>query len=140
MNRALVYHGKGDVRLESLPDPTPPDGRGVVVRVQHTAICGSDLHLYHGTLPVPPGYTLGHEFIGEIVETGRDVRSFKSGDRVLVSGVIGCGECRACAGGHPSRWPKVIVTAPDRRTAVRASAERAPTAIPCSERSSTSTA
>jgi 2-desacetyl-2-hydroxyethyl bacteriochlorophyllide A dehydrogenase len=103
MNRALVYHGKGDVRLESLPDPAPPDGRGAILRVQHTAICGSDLHLYHGTLPVPPGFTLGHEFIGEIVETGRDVRGFKSGERVLVSGVIGCGECRTCAAGHPIR-------------------------------------
>jgi len=103
MNRALVFHGKGDVRVESLPDPTPPDSRGAVVRVEHTAICGSDLHLYHGALPVPPGFVLGHEFIGEVVETGRDVRDFKSGDRVLVSGVIGCGECPACAGGHPIR-------------------------------------
>ena len=103
MNRALVYHGARDVRLESLPDPTPPDSCGAVVRVQHTAICGSDLHLYHGSLPVPPGFTLGHEFIGEVVETGRDVRGFRAGERVLVSGVIGCGECRACAGGHPVR-------------------------------------
>jgi 2-desacetyl-2-hydroxyethyl bacteriochlorophyllide A dehydrogenase len=103
MNRALVYHGKGDVRLESLPDPTPPDSRGAIVRVEHTAICGSDLHLYHGALPVPPGFTLGHEFIGEVVEVGRDVVGFKTGERVLVSGVIGCGECRQCAGGHPIR-------------------------------------
>jgi len=103
MNRALVYHGKADVRVESLPDPTPPDSRGVIVRVERTAICGSDLHLYHGTLPVPPGFTLGHEFVGEIVETGRDVRRFRTGERVIVSGVIGCGECRACAEGHPIR-------------------------------------
>ncbi len=103
MNRALVYHGARDVRLESLPDPTPPDSRGAIVRVTHTAICGSDLHLYHGALPVPPGFTLGHEFIGEVVETGRDVRGFKSGERVLVSGVIGCGDCRMCASGHPVR-------------------------------------
>jgi 2-desacetyl-2-hydroxyethyl bacteriochlorophyllide A dehydrogenase len=103
MNRALVYHGKADIRLEKLPDPTPPDSRGVIVRVERTAICGSDLHLYHGTLPVPPGFTLGHEFVGEVVETGRDVRHFRTGDRVIVSGVIGCGECRACAGGHPIR-------------------------------------
>ncbi len=103
MNRALVFHGKADVRLESLPDPRPSDSRGVVVRVERTAICGSDLHLYHGTLPIPPGFTLGHEFVGEIVETGRDVRKFRTGDRVIVSGVIGCGECRACAGGHPIR-------------------------------------
>lgn len=103
MNRALVFHGKADVRLESLPDPTPPDSRGAIVRVERTAICGSDLHLYHGTLPIPPGFTLGHEFVGEIVETGRDVRRFRSGDRVIVSGVIGCGGCGACAGGHPIR-------------------------------------
>jgi 2-desacetyl-2-hydroxyethyl bacteriochlorophyllide A dehydrogenase len=103
MNRALVYHGKADIRLEKLPDPTPGDTRGVIVRVERTAICGSDLHLYHGTLPVPPGFTLGHEFVGEVVETGSDVRLFRTGDRVIVSGVIGCGECRACAGGHPIR-------------------------------------
>jgi len=103
MNRALVFHGKADVRLESLPDPTPPDSRGAVVRVDRTAICGSDLHLYHGTLPIPPGFTLGHEFVGEIVETGRDVRKFRTGDRVIVSGVIGCGECRPCSEGHPIR-------------------------------------
>ncbi|MEX2207171.1 MAG: alcohol dehydrogenase family protein [Myxococcota bacterium] len=103
MNRALVYHGKADVRVESLPDPTPPDPRGVVVRVERTAICGSDLHLYHGNLPVPPGFTLGHEFVGEIVEAGSEVRKFRTGDRVIVSGVIGCGECRACAGGQPIR-------------------------------------
>ena len=103
MNRSLVFHGKADVRLESLPDPTPPDSRGAIVRVERTAICGSDLHLYHGTLPIAPGFTLGHEFVGEIVEAGRDVRRFRSGERVIVSGVIGCGECRACGAGHPVR-------------------------------------
>jgi threonine dehydrogenase-like Zn-dependent dehydrogenase len=103
MNRALVYHGKADVRVESLPDPAPRDARGVVVRVERTAICGSDLHLYHGNLPIPPGFTLGHEFVGEVVEAGSDVRKFRAGDRVIVSGVIGCGECRACAAGHPIR-------------------------------------
>jgi len=103
MHRALVYHGKADVRLERCPDPTPPDARGVVVRVERTAICGSDLHLYHGHMPVPPGFTLGHEFVGEIVETGSEVRKFRTGDRVIVSGVIGCGECRACVGLRPIR-------------------------------------
>ncbi len=103
MIRALVYHGKADVRLESLPDPTPRDSRSVVVRVERTAICGSDLHLYHGTLPVPPGFTLGHESIGEIVETGSDVRRFRTGDRVIVSGAIGCGLCGPCTAGHPVR-------------------------------------
>lgn len=103
MNRALVYHGKGDVRLETLPDPTPPDAGGVVVRVESTAICGSDLHLYHGALPVAPGFALGHEFVGEIVEAGSAVHRFKTGDRVIVSGVIGCGACATCAAGHPIR-------------------------------------
>lgn len=103
MHRALVYHGKADVRLETLPDPTPRDSRSVIVRVERTAICGSDLHLYHGTLPVLPGFTLGHESIGEIVETGRDVRRFRTGERVIVSGAIGCGECVECTGFHPIR-------------------------------------
>lgn len=101
--RGLVLHGPGDVRVESLPDPSPEDGRGAVVRVERTALCGSDLHLYHGTMPVPEGVRLGHEFVGEVVETGREVRSVRTGDRVLVSGVIGCGECPPCVRGQVVR-------------------------------------
>jgi len=85
--RGLVLHGPGDVRVESLPDPTPEDGRGALVRVERTALCGSDLHLYHGA----------------VVETGREVRGVRPGDRVLVYGVIGCGDCAACLRGQVVR-------------------------------------
>lgn len=101
--RGLVLHGPGDVRVETLPDPTPEDARGAVVRVLGTAICGSDLHLYHGALEAGEPVRLGHEFVGEVVETGREVVRVRAGDRVLVSGVIGCGECPPCRGGEVVR-------------------------------------
>ncbi len=101
--RGLVFHGKADVRVENLPDPTPPDAHGAVVRVERTAICGSDLHLYHGEMPVGEGFTLGHEFVGEVVETGSAVEGFRAGDRVIVSGVIGCGLCERCLRGEVVR-------------------------------------
>ena len=102
--RALTFHGKGDIRCESRPDPTPPDANGAVLRVERAAICGSDLHLYHGDLPVPEtGFAVGHEFVGEVVEVGSAVRDFRAGDRVLCAGVIGCGLCAACRAGHVVR-------------------------------------
>lgn len=94
--RALVFHGPEDIRCETVPDPTPPDARGAVVRIERTAICGSDLHIYHGHLSPDGGYTVGHEAIGEVVEAGSGVSRFRPGDRVLVSGVIGCGDCGPC--------------------------------------------
>jgi 2-desacetyl-2-hydroxyethyl bacteriochlorophyllide A dehydrogenase len=73
----------------------------VVVTVERTAICGSDLHLYHDA-PTGVGIQLGHEVIGTVAEAGTDVHSVKVGDRVLVSGVIGCGLCRPCLAGQPN--------------------------------------
>jgi alcohol dehydrogenase len=98
--RAVVLHGIGEVRVEEVPDPVLPGPDGLVLQVERTAICGSDLHLYHGPMTVP-GVHLGHEFLGTVVEAGPDVRSARVGDRVLVSGVIGCGTCRACRSGDP---------------------------------------
>ncbi|MEN8183295.1 MAG: alcohol dehydrogenase catalytic domain-containing protein [Myxococcota bacterium] len=98
--RALVYHGPEDVRCETVPDPSPPDAAGALVKVERTAICGSDLHIYHGQLSPQGGYTVGHEAIGEVVEVGSGVQRFRAGDRVLVSGVVGCGECRLCLAGR----------------------------------------
>lgn len=95
--RALVFHGVQDIRCENVADPRPPDSRGAILRVERAAICGSDLHLYHGHLPVAQlGFTVGHEFVGEVMETGSDVKDVRTGDRVLVSGVIGCGQCPRC--------------------------------------------
>jgi 2-desacetyl-2-hydroxyethyl bacteriochlorophyllide A dehydrogenase len=99
--KAIVFHGARDMRVETVPDPTPLDARGAVVRVDRAAICGSDLHLYHGAFPAElAGFTVGHEFVGEVVETGSGVSKLRPGDRVMVSAVVGCGECPECVRGQ----------------------------------------
>ncbi len=109
MIRALTFHGKGDIRCESHPDPSPPDAHGAVLRVERAAICGSDLHLYHGDLPVArTGFAVGHEFVGEVAEVGSAVRDVRPGDRVLCSGVIGCGLCAACRAGRVARCARRV--------------------------------
>jgi threonine dehydrogenase-like Zn-dependent dehydrogenase len=96
--RALVWHGKEDVRVERVPDPQLLDTRDVIVKISSTAICGSDLHLYGGYMPtLKSGDILGHEFMGEVVETGREVRNLKRGDRVVVPFTIACGHCWFCS-------------------------------------------
>jgi threonine dehydrogenase-like Zn-dependent dehydrogenase len=96
--RALVWHGKADVRVERVPDPQLLDTRDVIVKITSTAICGSDLHLYGGYMPtLKSGDILGHEFMGEVVETGREVRNLKRGDRVVVPFTIACGHCWFCS-------------------------------------------
>jgi 2-desacetyl-2-hydroxyethyl bacteriochlorophyllide A dehydrogenase len=99
--RATVLQGERAVELVDVPDPELPGADGVVVQIERTAICGSDLHLYHAEMGSQPGIRLGHEFIGTIAEAGPDVRNAKVGDRVLVSGVIGCGVCPPCIARDP---------------------------------------
>jgi 2-desacetyl-2-hydroxyethyl bacteriochlorophyllide A dehydrogenase len=99
--RATVLQGPRDVRVVQVPDPVLPGPAGVIVTVERTAICGSDLHLYHDA-PTGPGIQLGHEAIGTVAEIGPDVHTVRVGDRVLVSGVIGCGMCRPCLAGQPN--------------------------------------
>ena len=98
--RAAVLEGPRAVAVHDVPDPVLPGPEGVIVTVERTAICGSDLHLYHDA---PTGSVrLGHEAIGTVADAGPEVRSLKRGDRVLVSGVIGCGVCRPCRAGQPN--------------------------------------
>jgi threonine dehydrogenase-like Zn-dependent dehydrogenase len=99
--RATVLEGPRDIRVEDVPDPVLPGPEGVIVTVDRTAICGSDLHLFHDA-PTGSGIRLGHEVIGTVAECGPHVRSLTPGDRVLVSGVIGCGICRPCLAGEPN--------------------------------------
>lgn len=95
--KALCWHGKEDVRLDSVPDPTIKDPGDAIIKITSTAICGSDLHLYGGLIPtMEEGDILGHEFMGEVVEVGSDVRNLKAGDRVVVPFTIGCGHCAFC--------------------------------------------
>jgi threonine dehydrogenase-like Zn-dependent dehydrogenase len=95
--KALCWHGATDVRVDHVPDPTILNPRDAIVRVTSTAICGSDLHLYNGYIPsMRSGDILGHEFMGEVVEVGREVKNLKTGDRVVVPFPISCGSCFFC--------------------------------------------
>ena len=99
--RALCYHGKHDIRCDTVPDPVIEDPRDAIVKVTSCAICGSDLHLYDGFVPgMKSGDIMGHEFMGEVVEVGRDNRKLKIGDRVVVPFTIICGECDQCRRGN----------------------------------------
>lgn len=99
--KALCWHGRGDIRCDTVPDPRIEDARDVIVKVTSCAICGSDLHLMDGQMPsMEAGDVLGHEFMGEVVETGAGFSKFKKGDRIVVPFNINCGECRQCKLGN----------------------------------------
>ncbi|MEG4005005.1 zinc-dependent alcohol dehydrogenase [Microcoleus sp. Pol11C1] len=95
--KALCWHGAKDVRVDNVPDPTIINPRDAIVKITSTAICGSDLHLYNGFIPtMQSGDILGHEFMGEVVELGSEVKNLKKGDRVIVPFTISCGSCFFC--------------------------------------------
>lgn len=95
--KALCWFGAGDVRCETVPDPEIQEPTDCIVRVTATAICGSDLHPYGGLMPtMEKGDILGHEFMGEVVEVGSQVRRLKRGTRVVVPFTISCGHCWFC--------------------------------------------
>lgn len=100
--RALRWHGKKDIRCDHhVPDPIIEDGRDAIIKVSSCAICGSDLHLYDGFMPgMEHGDIMGHEFMGEVVEVGKDNKKLKVGDRVVVPFTICCGECEQCRRGN----------------------------------------
>jgi threonine dehydrogenase-like Zn-dependent dehydrogenase len=95
--RANVWHGKRDVRIDNVPDPEILNPRDAIVKITSTAICGSDLHLYNGFVPtMEKGDIIGHEFMGEIVELGSEVKNLQLGDRVVIPFPIACGNCFFC--------------------------------------------
>jgi threonine dehydrogenase-like Zn-dependent dehydrogenase len=95
--KATCWMGKQKVKVEEVPDPRIINARDAIIRVTSTAICGSDLHLYNGFVPsMEKGDVLGHEFMGEVVEVGPEVRKLKAGDRVVVPFPIACGNCSMC--------------------------------------------
>jgi alcohol dehydrogenase len=99
--KALVYHGPGQRAWETVPNPTIQAPTDVIVRVDTSTICGTDLHILKGDVPeCKPGTVLGHEAVGTIVETGSAVTSLQIGDHVLVSCVTSCGRCRFCKEGR----------------------------------------
>jgi threonine dehydrogenase-like Zn-dependent dehydrogenase len=95
--KATVWKGRNSVDVENVPDPKILNERDIIVRITSTAICGSDLHLVDGYVPtMRKGDILGHEFMGEVVETGPAVSNLRNGDRVVVPFPIACGACNAC--------------------------------------------
>jgi len=109
---ALVFNGPRDIRYESYPDPELASANSAMLKVESCSICGSDLHMYHGAHIGKTQYgadalkfCCGHEFIGEVVETGSEVHGFRVGDKVLAAGGTGCGQCPACLTGRVEACP-----------------------------------
>jgi threonine dehydrogenase-like Zn-dependent dehydrogenase len=99
--RALRWHGKHDIRCDTVPDPVIEEGRDAIIKVSSCAICGSDLHLFDGFMPtMESGDIMGHEFMGEVVEVGKDNKALQVGDRVVVPFTIFCGDCDQCKRGN----------------------------------------
>jgi alcohol dehydrogenase len=106
--KALVYHGPGQKSWEDVPDATVQEPTDVVVRVDTTTICGTDLHILHGDVPaVTDGRILGHEAVGTVTAIGDAVKGFSVGDRVLVPAITKCGRCEYCQRGMPSHCQTV---------------------------------
>ena len=101
--RAVTYQAPGEVRIEEKPDPEIAAADEAVVRVEASGICGSDLHIYHGRVPVEPGFTIGHEFVGTVLAAGADVERVAVGDRVLGCFHTACATCVACLRGDYHR-------------------------------------
>jgi threonine dehydrogenase-like Zn-dependent dehydrogenase len=111
--KALCWQGKKNVTVETVPDPKILNSRDAIVRITSSAICGSDLHLFNGFVPtLESGDVLGHEFMGEVMEVGRDVNNLRVGDRVVVPFPIACGRCdmcqqqlfSVCENSNPNAW------------------------------------
>jgi threonine dehydrogenase-like Zn-dependent dehydrogenase len=99
--KALCWHGKKDIRYDTVPDPKIEEPRDAIVKMTSCAICGSDLHLFGGFIPgMESGDIMGHEFMGEVMEVGKDNTKLRVGDRVVVPFTICCGECEQCTRGN----------------------------------------
>jgi threonine dehydrogenase-like Zn-dependent dehydrogenase len=95
--KAVCWNGKYDVSVETVPDPVILNPRDAIIKVTSTAICGSDLHLYDGFIPsMKPGDILGHEFMGQVVQLGSEVKNLRLDERVIVPFTIACGQCNYC--------------------------------------------
>jgi 2-desacetyl-2-hydroxyethyl bacteriochlorophyllide A dehydrogenase len=98
--QAVTFQAPGEVRVEERPEPTLSAPDDAIVRVQATGVCGSDLHIYHGRVAIEPGFTIGHEYVGTVVEAGDAVHSVAVGDRVLGCFQTACGTCFFCRHGN----------------------------------------
>jgi len=102
--KAVVFHGIGDIRLETVREPRIREATDALIRITASAICGTDLHFIRGTLSgMKPGTILGHEAVGIVEECGKDVRNLRVGDRVVVPSTISCGYCSYCRAGYQAQ-------------------------------------
>jgi threonine dehydrogenase-like Zn-dependent dehydrogenase len=102
--KAVVWHAVGDIRLEDVPEPKVQAPTDAIVKITTSAMCGTDLHLIRGTMPgMREGTIIGHEGVGEVVETGSAVRNFSTGDRVVIPSTISCGYCSYCRAGYQAQ-------------------------------------
>jgi threonine dehydrogenase-like Zn-dependent dehydrogenase len=124
--KALTYHGSKDVRVETVPDPRIEAPDDIVLRVTATAICGSDLHLFHGKIPeTKHGDIFGHEFMGIVEAAGPEVTNVAVGDRVVIPFVIACGHCFFC---EHAQYSACETTNPDQGSSLRKRAKMTPPA------------
>src|SRR5712675_1490445 len=113
--KALTWHGKNDIRCDTVPDPRIEHRRDAIIKVTACAICGSDLHILEGVIPgMKDGDVLGHETMGEVVESVSGNKKLKPGDRVVVPFTIACCECYFC---RKAFFPGCERTNPDRAKA-----------------------
>jgi threonine dehydrogenase-like Zn-dependent dehydrogenase len=102
--KAGLFHGVGDIRLDTRPEPKIGHATDAIIRLTSSAICGTDLHMIRGTFPgMKPGTILGHEGFGIVEEVGRGIRNLRPGDRVVVPSTIGCGNCSYCRSGYSAQ-------------------------------------
>lgn len=124
--KALTYHGSKDVRVETVPDPQLVEADDILLRVTATAICGSDLHLFHGKIPeTRHGDIFGHEFMGVVEDAGSAVTEVSVGDRVVIPFVIACGKCFFC---ENELFAACETTNPDEGASVRKRSKMTPPA------------
>lgn len=101
--RALTFQEPGRVEVQEVPDPELQDVHDAIVKIESCAVCGSDLHIYHGRVKIEPGFTIGHEFVGVVTAVGPGVRRVQPGDRVLGCFQSACGSCLQCLRGNYHR-------------------------------------
>ena len=97
--RAVTFMAPGQVLVQDVPEPVLSHPRDAIVRIEASGVCGSDLHIFHGRVKVEPGFTIGHEYVGTVLEAGADVRELAAGDRVLGCFQTACGRCFFCRRG-----------------------------------------
>ncbi|WP_394673767.1 zinc-dependent alcohol dehydrogenase [uncultured Chryseobacterium sp.] len=99
--KAAVFHAPGNITCDTVDDPEIQDANDIILKVTSTAICGSDLHIYSGGIPQARPMVMGHEFMGIVEETGKNITNLKVGDRVVVPFPVACGSCHFCQNDLP---------------------------------------